>query len=208
MISKKEYQDTMNEIHVPSEVLGKVREYPMKNKNLKRKHLAKMAGGIAAAFALAFVVSNGICYAATGETWVEKTFTYHIVSYDGDGTGTATLTITDSEGKKTAALEDAENLDGTVFVYVEGSEAPDCVYFSLDGESLSKYDRFNAFVQEADGRQLLTLESDSAESVTEDITEDLADGTASGEIEYLGKTYRYEVTPSGEAYDISLTLEE
>jgi len=63
-----------DEIHAPDALFGKVME--MDKKQSKARNIIKYVMGTAAALVLAFVTSNGICYAATGETWVSKAIVY------------------------------------------------------------------------------------------------------------------------------------
>lgn len=123
MTNKERYQKMENEIHVPSEVLGKVMN--MKNNNLKKRNILKCAVSIAASFAAVFIVTNGICYAATGDTWVEKATVYINgepkevdIQYqqDEDGTtGTVTLDLgDDTEETNVEVLFDEDSETDTV----------------------------------------------------------------------------------------------
>ncbi len=68
MNNKQFYKDTFDQIHVPNELLGKVKEIDMKKNRVDFKKVA-----IAFAAALFVLVgSNAVSYAATGDTWVEK----------------------------------------------------------------------------------------------------------------------------------------
>ena len=49
----------------------------------KRRTMRKTVMLVVCIFAAAFVLSNGICYAATGETWVQKLFSYSAVLPNG-----------------------------------------------------------------------------------------------------------------------------
>lgn len=129
MTNKERYQNMENEIHVPSEALGKVMS--MKKENFKKKSVVKFAVSAAAAFAAVFVVSNGICYAATGNTWVEKATVYvngeakevdiHYTKDENGTTGTMKLDVEESDGTNIEIAyemdtEAAEELDGSVLV--------------------------------------------------------------------------------------------
>ena len=63
-------KDVYDQIHAPEALLGKVME--MKKDTFKFRNCVKYAVAAVAALALTFVASNGICYAATGETWISK----------------------------------------------------------------------------------------------------------------------------------------
>lgn len=70
-MSNKEYvKNTYDEIHAPEALLGKVMD--MNGKKNKIRKITQYTVSAAAALALVFITSNGICYAATGETWVTK----------------------------------------------------------------------------------------------------------------------------------------
>lgn len=59
-----------DEIHAPEALLRKVME--MNKKDFKFRNTVKFVAMAAAALAITVVASNGICYAATGETWIGK----------------------------------------------------------------------------------------------------------------------------------------
>ncbi len=70
--------NTFGEIHAPEELFGKVMN--MDKKEMKKKNTLQYTVTALAAFAVVFMASNGICYAATGQTWVTKA----IVTIDGE----------------------------------------------------------------------------------------------------------------------------
>ena len=59
-----------DQIHAPEALLGKVME--MKKDTFKFRNCVKYAVAAVAALVFTFVASNGICYAATGQTWISK----------------------------------------------------------------------------------------------------------------------------------------
>ena len=59
-----------DEIHAPEVLLGKVME--MKKEEFKGRMLVKYVAAAVLALIITVVASNGICYAATGETWISK----------------------------------------------------------------------------------------------------------------------------------------
>lgn len=59
-----------DEIHAPEALLGKVME--MKKDEFKGRRMVKYIAAAVLALAITVVASNGICYAATGETWIGK----------------------------------------------------------------------------------------------------------------------------------------
>ena len=63
-------KDVYDQIHAPEALLGKVME--MKKDTFKFRNCVKYAVAVVAALVLTVVASNGICYAATGETLFSK----------------------------------------------------------------------------------------------------------------------------------------
>ena len=59
-----------NEIHAPEALLGKVME--MTKDEFKGRMMVKYIAAAVLALVITVVASNGICYAATGETWIGK----------------------------------------------------------------------------------------------------------------------------------------
>ena len=76
MKEQEKYKQMMNEIHVSETTLRKVMEMDMNKKMLNKKKMMKKIGTIAAALTVCLVASNGICYAATGQSWVSKAVIY------------------------------------------------------------------------------------------------------------------------------------
>lgn len=70
------YKETFDEVQLSEAMLGKVKGFKMEEKNLRKKSKMRYAIAAAAAFVLCFVVSNGIVYAATGDSWVTKVSLY------------------------------------------------------------------------------------------------------------------------------------
>ena len=63
-------KNVYDEIHAPEALLGKVME--MKKDEFKKRAVVKYIAAAVLALVLTVVASNGICYAATGETWISK----------------------------------------------------------------------------------------------------------------------------------------
>lgn len=76
MNNKEFYTDTFNEVHVPAAVLGKVRDMKMEKTTIKRQNKLRYAVSAVAVLAVCLIASNGICYAATGDTWIQKVTFY------------------------------------------------------------------------------------------------------------------------------------
>ncbi len=67
---KEKIRKVYDEIHAPEALLGKVME--MKKDEFKGRTAVKYIAAAVLALAITVVASNGICYAATGETWIGK----------------------------------------------------------------------------------------------------------------------------------------
>ena len=63
-------KNVYDEIHAPEALLGKVME--MKKDEFKGRTAVKYIAAAVLALVITVVASNGICYAATGETWIGK----------------------------------------------------------------------------------------------------------------------------------------
>ena len=74
MKEKESIKQVYDEIHAPEALLRKVME--MNKKEFKFRNAVKYVAMAAAALAITVVASNGICYAATGETWIDKIVVY------------------------------------------------------------------------------------------------------------------------------------
>lgn len=67
---KDKIRQVYDEIHAPEVLLGKVME--MKKDEFKGRRIVKYIAAAVLALAIMVAASNGICYAATGETWIGK----------------------------------------------------------------------------------------------------------------------------------------
>ncbi len=180
-----------DEIHAPDALFGKVMD--MKNKEVKKfdkRNVLKYAAAFAA-FAVAFAGSNGICYAATGETWVEKAYVY----INGEKQE-VDVTIT-QEGDATVAE-----------MHLDVDENDDVVVSMVDESDVSTKDTVGSMsntveLKTENGKVILV-----AYGQTVDITEDFADGEARGQVEYDGDMVNYTVTGTADAYEISLESNE
>ena len=86
MKNEKWYKETFDKVHVPGELLGKVMDMENQTEKKAKRGWRYAMGALAAALGL-FVASNGICYAATGETWVSRmTVYFNGEKYEGEVT--------------------------------------------------------------------------------------------------------------------------
>lgn len=190
MKKQEQYRNMMDEIHVSGDVLRKVRDMRMDGRTMKMKAIFKTISAVAAAFAVFFAASNGICYAATGQTWMSKAIVYingepteqDIIWYeDGNGNGTAEISV-DEE------MESASVITGYEMDENAASVNPNLV------------DNVQAEIIEEDGRKYLKYNGGKM-----DITEDLEDGNAEGNFVADDMTYHYLISADGDDYEISLS---
>ena len=208
MSNQSQYKAMMGEVHASADLIGKVKGIPME-KTKKRTTALKFATATYAALLGVFVVANGVCYAATGETWVEKATVYINgepvemdvqMSQNGDTTvGEINYTVEDADGEggevqMTMISEDGD-FDGTTFEIhdytVEGAEdgspnADDMVLESTDGH--------------------VVLAPEGVEPI--DLTDQRAtNGAATGTYEKDGATYVYQVSGEPGNWHASVHLE-
>lgn len=69
------YQKTFREVHAPQELAERLRNMEEGKNKKKAGSVAKWIAVAAVAAVVLFAGSNGIAYATTGSTWVEKLFT-------------------------------------------------------------------------------------------------------------------------------------
>lgn len=208
-MKNREYvRGAYDEIHAPDALFGKVMN--MKKKDNGMRNVLKYVAAAFGVFALTFAGTNGICYAATGETWVEKAIVYingekqevdMSWSQDGD-TLVGQAEITTDDGVVYEVVE-VPNEDGDVVVEDVVMEFTDnnVDEFAVDGDSTGvtiSQDNIPQLKTE-DGKVYLVV-SDG----TVDITEDFADGEATGQIKYDGEMVNYTVTGSIGDHQIQL----
>lgn len=182
------YKDTFDEIHVPETLFGKVMDMSMEKGKWKRQRRLKFAGSIVGALALCMVISNGVCYAATGGTWVSKVTLY----INGENVTQDVTWHKDDDG----------NMYGRI-----GTEEGDCIFYDKSyGEDVSYQEAVVTSVQ--DMQSEIVCEGDKQYLIIGDskidITEDFADGRCSGTFELEGVTFQYEVTGNVEEYQVSI----
>ncbi len=200
MNNREFYKETMDEVHIPEAVLGKVRDMKMEQDKLKKREIWRYAVSVFAVLAICFVASNGICYAATGNTWIGKITMYvngekieqNVTLYKDEKNGeeiyygeieaekgVASIEITLPEGASEAAYDEAENS------------------ISFGSSNIEKEYRLIS-----EGSKNYLVVGDNLLKI--DITEDFADGKCSGSFELEGVTYQYEITGDMEQYDIEI----
>ena len=80
MIDRNTYKERLS---VPASSGAPTVEMIYRKAESKKRKLRIKVITVICLFASAFVLSNGICYAATGETWVQKLFSYSAVLPNG-----------------------------------------------------------------------------------------------------------------------------
>ncbi len=210
MENKKWYQETFDQVHVPDKLLGKVMD--MENQTKAKKGWRYAMGALGTAFAL-FVASNGICYAATGETWVSRVTIYFNggsiekdVTWQDNGDGTFLGTVEMDSDEETGLVMFTHDVDmtnnGTYSFEEDGMTA--------DGNAEYVSSVIDCVVEEdEDGSVWVRVREDGVCKAETDITADLADGFAEGELPCGdGFAYHYQVTQTeaGE-YELMLSAE-
>ena len=163
--------------------------------------------GTVAALVLAFITSNGICYAATGQTWISKAMVYI------NGQATEAEITWHKEGDRVYGEMEVDVEEGTAtrvdtFVSITDDVQNERTYsiseevFLEDEEVFPVEDAIMAEVKEEEEKVYLITEIEKV-----DITEDFRDGEATGSFVYCGLTMRYIVTGTVEKYEISITCE-
>lgn len=198
MSNASQYKAMMGEVHASADLIGKVKGIPME-KTKKRGVALRLATATCAGLLGVFVVTNGVCYAATGETWVEKATVWVNgepmemdvqMSQDGDVTvGTVEYTVEDADGEggDVAITMSAEDGDFSNMAYeikdytAEGADA-------ADGAA-------GGMVLESDDGHVLLVPGDGSQAEPIDITGQInAQGGAAGTFEMDGVAYVYQVS--------------
>lgn len=212
MNNKEAVKQVYDEIHAPDALLGKVMK--MDKKEFKMRNVMRYAAGVAAAFAVALVVSNGVCYAATGETWISKAIVY----MNGEETEQDMTWHQEGDlvyGEIELPVKEGEDSQIEVVSFVTDGELPEQVYVMTDdtttasdlpeeaaSENTYTEDTFSTQLMEENGKIFLLAGEEKI-----DITEDFKDGEATGTFELEGVTIKYTVTGDPETCEISLACE-
>ncbi|MBR6536074.1 MAG: hypothetical protein IKT67_02645 [Lachnospiraceae bacterium] len=169
MNEKENIKKIYDQIHAPEALLGKVME--MKKDTFKFRNCVKYAVAAVAALALTFVASNGICYAATGETWISKIkvningneVTPDVTWKEEDGNMVGTFemeldSVDEETGEKDKVFAQIEvQPDGVNAEDVDGLEDTTVLTIVTTGEDNS------VTVEQADDELNLSIDTDKAE---------------------------------------------
>ena len=135
MTNKEFMKHTYDEIHAPEALFGKVMDMNMEKKEMKRRNVVKYVVCTLAALVLTFFASNGVCYAATGESLVTKINVYvngkateEDINWTKDGDSyTGTVNFSPEEGEEVEFSVETDNpaeveSDINVKTYTEENE--------------------------------------------------------------------------------------
>lgn len=197
-----------DEIHAPDALFGKVMN--MKKKENNMRNVLKYAAAAFGVFAITFAASNGICYAATGETWVGKAIVYingekqeKDITWTQDGdTLVGEVEIAAEEGVVYEVVEVPDENGDIVVEDVQIEFTDNNVdEFAVDGTSTGSYISQDSVpeLKSENGKIYLVVADEKV-----DITEDFADGEATGEIKYDGEVASYTVTGTLDDHKIEL----
>lgn len=198
MSNASQYKAMMGEVHASADLIGKVKGIPME-KTKKRGVALRLATATCAGLLGVFVVTNGVCYAATGETWVEKATVWVNgepmemdvqMSQDGDVTvGTIEYTVEDADG---------EGGDIAMTMRAEDGDFSDTTYEIKDytvGDASDADGAAAGMVLESDDGHVLLVPGDGSQTEPIDITDQInAQGGATGTFEMDGVAYVYQVS--------------
>lgn len=139
MKNYEKFKQTFDEVHAPEGLLGKVMDLQMEKREFKTRNFVKAAVCVLAVTIGMFAASNGICYAATGESLVTKmkivingeetqqdvewtqqgdSYVGEIVIPSEDGSSVTVFTVSD---------DIQENMDVTMEIFKEKTEGEDGV---------------------------------------------------------------------------------
>ena len=208
MSNSSQYKAMMGEVHASADLIGKVKGIPME-KTKKRTTALKFATATCAALLGVFVVTNGVCYAATGETWVEKATVYingEPVEMDVQMSQNGDTTV----GEINYTVEDADGEGGEVQMTMisEGGHFDDTTYeihdYTVEGAEDGSPNADDMVLESTDGHVVLAPEG--VEPI--DLTDQLAtNGAATGTYEKDGATYVYQVSGEPGNWHASVHLE-
>lgn len=200
----------MGEVHASADLIGKVKGIPME-KTKKRGVALRLATATCAGLLGVFVVTNGVCYAATGETWVEKATVWvngEPVEMDVQMTQDGDVAV----GTIEYAVEDADGVgdDVAVTMPAEGGDFSGTIYEIRDyaAEDAGASSAAGAMVLESDDGHVLLAPGDGSEVEPINITDQLAaKGSATDTYEVNGSTYVYQVSGEPGNYRVSVEAE-
>lgn len=208
--NREQYQAMMSDVHAPAELLANMKGIPMEKATKKKLggFALKYATAACAALLGVFVVTNGVCYAATGETWVEKATVWINgepvemdvqMSQNGDTTvGTIEYTVEDADG---------QGGDVALTMEAEGGDFSDATFEIHDYtvEDAPESALPCQVLEADDGSVIVAVEGVEPIDITSQLKEA---GGAIDEFEKDGKTYIYKVAGEPGNYHASIEAKE
>ncbi len=180
-MTEKDIKRTFDEIHMPPDLLGKV-EDAMDGKRKKSISRPMKFAAALAVLAVCLLATNGICFAATGDSLFGRITMY----VNGEEVNLDDVTLEKNGDTVTATIDNVPE-DGDVEIALPGSGKGD-FEVSKEGDKI--------FLLIGGGEQKL------------DITEDMADKKAEGEFTWKGVVHHYRVTGEGGEYQLSVNTEK
>lgn len=194
MSNKKLYKETFDSIQMSEETFRKVMNMN-ENTQLTPKRTFKfhnVAVAAVATFALLFISSNAISYAATGNTLLE-TVTIYMNGNKVDDSQLKSYTDKNGNTHYEMELEKEDGSSGEIVVYDAASDMGYSV--SLDSETDSNKATLNLTLIQGtvkqEGDQVILVIGDDQKKI--EITDDFKDGTAKGTFTLDGIVYEYVV---------------
>lgn len=198
----------MSDIHAPAELLANVKGIPMEKATKKKLSgfALKYATAACAALLGVFIVTNGVCYAATGETWVEKATVWV------NGQPREMDVQMTQDGETTVGTIEYELADGSdaieLSMSVDGAD-PNDTEFTINDYTVREQSEENALpcqvLESKDGKVVLAV--DGVEPI--DITDQLREtGGAIDEFKKDGATYIYKVSGESGNYHASIEVRD
>lgn len=202
MNNEERIKNIYDDIHASDALFRKVMS--MNKKESKTRNIMKFAATAVAGLALMFVASNGICYAATGETLTSKLRVF-VNGEEKDAEVTWTEDENGIYGEYQIEVDEGDEV--VVEMVDEQGEMPNEVVLDIPDENADS-DSFEladmpediTVIGTEDGKTYLRKEG-----VKVDISEDFADGTATGVIECPSGTYNYTITGTIDEYELSFS---
>lgn len=207
-MTDQEIKETFDNIHIPPALLGKV-EDAMNTKNFERKKIIKIAAAAIAAFAICLLASNGICYAATGNSLLGKITMYvngEKIEFENVGIeyGEPISTYTYTTGD---TVED-DDIGDCYYITIEPNTKDVSIKESKSDENkqTSSQTKSSNFNVQKEGERVYLVSEDKKKKI--DITDDFTGKKAEGNFNWKDVTYHYKVTKKGEEYSLSINAKK
>ena len=214
MNNKQLYKDTFDNFKMSEEALGKVKDMS-ENKKIKHGRVRIQAAvATAAAVALAFVLGNVAVYAATGSAPVmkvaDKVMEKVAIYIDGkrvdnsevdayvDKEGNTHIEMEVDDGTQASIVTNEDILEKENLSMVEN----DLITEREDGKTVTAEVVFMPHTLKQKGDKVFLVIGDDLKNI--DITKDFSDGSAEGEFELEGDSYKYSVSGTVEEYHIDI----